>query len=90
MLDGDTIFMHDNAPIHTAKIVKECLEELEVTPLEWPPYKPRPESHREPMVMLETANLQARSERGAYEKVPGRIGSPCKNCDKSCLAVFRR
>ncbi|CCE35402.1 uncharacterized protein CPUR_06831 [Claviceps purpurea 20.1] len=40
MLDGDTIFMHDNAPIHTAKMVKECLEELEVTPLEWPPYSP--------------------------------------------------
>ncbi|CCE34858.1 uncharacterized protein CPUR_08797 [Claviceps purpurea 20.1] len=40
MLDGDTIFMHDNAPIHIAKIVKECLGELEVTPLEWPPYSP--------------------------------------------------
>ncbi|CCE34690.1 uncharacterized protein CPUR_08626 [Claviceps purpurea 20.1] len=40
MLDGDTVFMHDNVPIHTAKIVKECPEELGVSPLEWPPYSP--------------------------------------------------
>ncbi|CCE34536.1 uncharacterized protein CPUR_08469 [Claviceps purpurea 20.1] len=40
MLDSDTIFLDDNAPLHTARNVKICLEELEVTPLEWPPFSP--------------------------------------------------
>ncbi|CCE33282.1 uncharacterized protein CPUR_07206 [Claviceps purpurea 20.1] len=40
MLDSDTIVMHDNAPIHTARNVKICLEELGVTPLERPPHSP--------------------------------------------------
>ncbi|CCE28811.1 probable NMT1-N-myristoyltransferase [Claviceps purpurea 20.1] len=40
MLDNDTIFMDDNLPIHMARNVKICLEELGMTPLEWPPYSP--------------------------------------------------
>ena len=41
LLDGDNIFMHDNAPIHTARIVRDYLEnELAFPILDWPPYSP--------------------------------------------------
>ncbi|KAJ0135309.1 hypothetical protein HZ326_20819 [Fusarium oxysporum f. sp. albedinis] len=36
---GD-IFMHDNASVHTARIVKALLEELQVQLMIWPPYSP--------------------------------------------------
>ncbi|KAF5700393.1 transposable element tc3 transposase [Fusarium mundagurra] len=36
---GD-IFMHDNASVHTARIVKALLQELEVDLMDWPPYSP--------------------------------------------------
>jgi transposase len=34
------IFMHDNAPIHTAHIIKEWLKEQGIDVMEWPPYSP--------------------------------------------------
>jgi hypothetical protein len=34
------IFQHDNAPCHTSKNVLECLRELGITVLEWPPQSP--------------------------------------------------
>ena len=37
---GD-IFMHDNAPVHTARIVKRVLEALDnIEVMDWPPYSP--------------------------------------------------
>lgn len=36
---GD-IFMHDNAPVHTARIVKQLLDELRIEIMIWPPYSP--------------------------------------------------
>ena len=32
--------MQDNAPIHTAKIVREWFEENGIDVLDWPPYSP--------------------------------------------------
>lgn len=40
IMDHDTIFMHDNAPVHTAKIVKEWLDNMGFSVLDWPPYSP--------------------------------------------------
>ena len=38
LLDGDNIFMHNNAPIHTARIVRDYLDNELVFPfLDWPP-----------------------------------------------------
>ena len=34
------LFMQDNAPIYTAKAVREWLEEMGVEVLPWPPYSP--------------------------------------------------
>ena len=34
------IFMHDNAPVHTASIIQELLAELGVEVMVWPPYSP--------------------------------------------------
>ena len=38
--ENDLIFMQDNAPIHTARKVKQWLQEREISPLTWPPYSP--------------------------------------------------
>ncbi len=35
-----SIFMHDNAPIHSADMVQEWLDESSYTVMEWPPYSP--------------------------------------------------
>ncbi|KAL8300796.1 hypothetical protein RB597_005700 [Gaeumannomyces tritici] len=40
LLDFDTIFMQDNAPIHKARATLEFLFELGVKLLQWPPYSP--------------------------------------------------
>ena len=36
----DLIFMHDNASIHTAKIVKEWFEDRAINTTDWPPFSP--------------------------------------------------
>lgn len=40
LLKNGDIFMHDNAPVHTARIVEELLKEMEVEVMVWPPYSP--------------------------------------------------
>lgn len=34
------IFMQDNAPVHTAYIVRQVLEDVHIQVMEWPPYSP--------------------------------------------------
>lgn len=34
------IFQHDNAPTHTAYVVREALEEMGIEVMEWPPHSP--------------------------------------------------
>lgn len=38
--DGNPIFQQDNAPIHTAKIVKKWLSESQMETIEWPALSP--------------------------------------------------
>ena len=40
ILEPDSIFMHDNAPIHNAHIVHNWLQEEEIELMEWPLYSP--------------------------------------------------
>lgn len=41
IFEGESfIFQHDNAPIHTARVVKRYLEDKNVSLLSWPPYSP--------------------------------------------------
>lgn len=39
-IDHNAIFQQDNAPVHTAYIVRDALNELECEIMEWPPYSP--------------------------------------------------
>ena len=39
-LGPNDIFMHDNAPVHTAGIVQRVLAELGIEVMKWPPYSP--------------------------------------------------
>jgi transposase len=40
ILQPGDIFMQDNAPIHTARLVQALLSELNVTVMDWPSYSP--------------------------------------------------
>ena len=41
MEQGDIdIFMHNNAPVHKARIVHELLQSLRIQVMDWPPYSP--------------------------------------------------
>ncbi len=40
ILDADSIFMHDNARPHTAKLMQKWLKDNAVEVMEWPPYSP--------------------------------------------------
>jgi hypothetical protein len=40
IMDVDSIFMQDNAPIHTCKLVKEWFTDMGFTVMDWPPYSP--------------------------------------------------
>ncbi|KAJ5471864.1 hypothetical protein N7539_008704 [Penicillium diatomitis] len=36
----DGIFMHDNAPTHTARVVREALDDMQIEVMIWPPHSP--------------------------------------------------
>lgn len=40
LLDDDSIFMQDNAPIHTYKQVTNWFQDMGIMVMEWPPYSP--------------------------------------------------
>lgn len=40
LIGRDDIFMHDNAPVHTAYIIRNYLQELGIEVMVWPPYSP--------------------------------------------------
>lgn len=40
ILNEDSIFMQDNAPVHTARVVKSLLADLHINVMPWPPFSP--------------------------------------------------
>jgi transposase len=40
LVNSDGIFQQDNAPSHTAHIVRDALRDLGIEVMEWPPYSP--------------------------------------------------
>lgn len=40
ILNADSIFMHDNAPIHTAHIIQGFFNMMAIEVMDWPPYSP--------------------------------------------------
>ena len=40
VLDFDSIFIQDNASIHTAHLVREWLDSNSIQVIDWPPYSP--------------------------------------------------
>ncbi|KAL3705212.1 hypothetical protein TMatcc_008884 [Talaromyces marneffei ATCC 18224] len=40
LLENGDIFMQDNAPVHTAHIIRDLLREMQVEVMIWPPYSP--------------------------------------------------
>jgi DDE superfamily endonuclease len=67
VLHFGTIFMHDNAPIHTAHLIREWLEEHNVDVMDWPPYSPD---------LNPIENLWALLKAEMYRQFPDLIGMP--------------
>ena len=61
LMNADTIFMHDNAPIYTARKVKRYLQEMAFQVLNWPPYSPD---------LNPIKNMWKLLKRGIHEKYP--------------------
>ena len=61
LMNADTIFMHDNAPIHTARKVKGYLQEMAFQVLNWPPYSPD---------LNPIENMWKLLKQGIHEKYP--------------------
>ena len=40
VVNQDSIFQYDNAPTHTATVVRDALAEMEIEVMEWPPCSP--------------------------------------------------
>ncbi|KAJ5512190.1 hypothetical protein N7463_001742 [Penicillium fimorum] len=40
VINQDSIFQHDNAPTHTAYVVRDALAEMQIEVMEWPPHSP--------------------------------------------------
>lgn len=57
----DDIFMQDNAPVHTARIVKQVLKDFHIQVMVWPPYLPD-------LNLIE--NLWAIMKQGIYKLYP--------------------
>lgn len=64
VLGKSRTFMQDNAPIHTAQIVKNWLQEEDIRLLDWPPYSP----DLNPM-----ENLWGPLKRGIYKQDRGLL-----------------
>lgn len=72
----DGIFQHDNAPTHTAYIVRQALEDIRVEVMEWPPYSPD---------LNPIENLWALLKAKIYELRPDLIGMRNNEDSKAIL-----
>ena len=67
VLRFSTIFIHDNAPIYTAHIIKEWLEEQGIDVMEWLPYS---------LDLNLIENLWALLKAEMYRLYPELVGAP--------------
>lgn len=76
LLQPGDIFMHDNAPVHTAGIVQEVLNELGVNVMIWPPHSPD---------LNPIENLWALMKQKIYELYPELEHAPNTETSKRLL-----
>src|SRR5277367_3516824 len=65
MLQFGTIFMHDNALIHTAHLIRDFLRAYQIDVMDWPPYSPD-------LNLIE--NLWAMLKAEMYRQFPDLVG----------------
>ena len=62
VLDYDSIFMQDNAPIHKAHAVTKWLEEMGIEVVDWPPYSPDLNPIKNPWNILKAKIIELHPE----------------------------
>jgi transposase len=81
LVDDDAVFMQDNAPIHTAKIVKEWFKEQGIDVMPWPPYSPdlNPIEHSWPWLKGGVYHVYPDIEalRGGQAHIEAELGKAC-------------
>lgn len=80
MEDGD-IFMHDNAPVHKAKIIQDLLRQIGVEVMDWRPYSPNLNSME---------NLWSLLKREIYRLHPHLLHAPNTTNTKQRLIAAAR
>jgi transposase len=76
MLNRDGIFQHDNAPTHTAYVVRDALRDLGIEIMEWPPYSPD---------LNPIENLWALLKQQIYKLRPDLLHMPNNDATKEVL-----
>lgn len=73
-LNPGDVLMHDEAPVHRARIVRELLDELGITVMEWSPYSPD---------LSPIENLWGLLKAAIYERYPDLERAPNNRRDPS-------
>ena len=79
------IFVHDNAPIHTANAVKKWFEEMDIPFTDWPPYSPDLNPIENAWALLKKKVLEMHPE---LEHVTGKSEEDIQELERALIEAW--